>query len=78
MRKKITVTAVIVLLLIMLIPIKMECDDGGTVVYQAVLYGITERHSLDMEDGKYGYYIGTEVRVLLFDVYDDVEFVPFK
>lgn len=78
MRKKITITAVIVLLLIMLVPIKAECDDGGTVVYQAVLYGITECHSLYTKDGVDGYYIGTEVRILFFDVYDAVEFVPGK
>lgn len=78
MIKKITIIAVIVLLFIMLVPIKTELKDGGTVKYSAILYGITKRHSLDMKDGKSGYYIGTKFRILFFDVYDDVKFVPFK
>ena len=76
MKKKIKVISIIILLFIMLIPIKMECDDGGTVVYSAILYGITKCHSMFTKDGVDGYNIGTEVRILFFDVYDDVEFVP--
>lgn len=76
MRKKITVTAVIVLFLIMLIPIKTELKDGGTIKYSAILYGITERHSIYTKDEVDGYNIGTEVRILFFNVYDDVKFVP--
>ena len=76
MKKKITVISVIILLFIMLIPVKMECDDGGTVNYSAILYGITKRHSMYTKDGLNGYDIGTEVRILFFEVYNDVEFVP--
>ena len=76
MRKKITVTAVIVLFLIMLISIKTELKDGGTIKYSAILYGITKCHSMFTKDGVDGYNIGTEVRILFFNVYDDVKFVP--
>ena len=76
MRKKITVISVIVLLLIMILPIRIEIKDGGTVSYSAILYGITKRHSMYTKDGVNGYDIGTEVRILFFEVYNDVEFVP--
>ncbi len=78
MRKKTIVTAVIVLVLIMLIPIKTELKDGGTVSYSAILYGITKRHSMHIKDGVNGYDIGIEVRILFFEVYNDVKFVPNK
>lgn len=75
MKKKI---AVIIILIIMLIPIKFGVKDGGTVVYKAVLYSVTKRHEMSgppiQPTG--GYYIGTEIKILFFEVYNDVGFVP--
>lgn len=75
MKKKIVV---IIILIIMLIPIKFGFKDGGTVEYKAVLYSVTKRHEISGPPihPTYGYYIGTEVKILFFEVYSDVEFVP--
>lgn len=78
-KKKIGIIAVLAVLIIMLIPIKSHIKDGGTVKYNAILYGITKHHEMiSSPNGKYGYNIGTTVRILLFDVYDNVEFRPME
>lgn len=81
-KKIIGIIAVLAVLIIMLIPVKSQYLDGGTVSYDAVLYGITKYHSTYSEhsspNGKAGYNIGTTVRILWFDVYDNVEFVPME
>lgn len=80
MKKKLRMIIPVIIALILLVPIPMHAKDGGTVAYNAVLYGVTKRHSMWNEggtpDGTFGYLIGTEVRILWFTVYDDVEFVP--
>lgn len=58
----------------MLFPLKIELKDGGTKEYVAVLYSVTHKHSLDSKDGVSGYSIGTIVRVLFFEIYNDVTF----
>lgn len=77
-KKKIGIIAVLAVLIIMLIPKVAIYKDGGTVKYNAILYGITKHHSIYFDPGspKDGYNIGTTVRILWFDVYDNVKFVP--
>ncbi len=79
-KKKIGIIAVFAVLIIMLFPIKSQYLDGGTVEYNAVLYGVTKQHSIisgiASPTGENGYNIGTRVRILWFEVYNDVEFVP--
>lgn len=81
-KKKIGIIAVLAVLIIMLIPVKSQYDDNGTVKYNAILYGITKHHEIYSErsspNGKAGGNIGTTVRILWFDVYDNVEFRPMK
>ena len=78
-KKKIGIIAVLAVLIIMLIPITSHIKDGGTVKYNAILYGITKHHSEYISpNGKDGYNIGTTVRILWFDVYDNVKFVPLE
>ena len=49
-------------------------------LYKAVFYGVTKEHSIISDlispTGENGYNIGTRVRILWFEVYNDVEFVP--
>lgn len=71
MKKKIIVILSVIIALVLLIPIPSYFKDGGTVEYNAVLYGVTKRHSL--QNG--GYNIGTDIRILWFEVYSDVEFI---
>lgn len=60
----------------MLIPMRTQYKDGGTVVYRAILYSVTKQHSLAVSEHRKGCNIGTEVRILFWEVYSDVEFVP--
>ena len=68
----------VLLLLALTIPIRTSLKDGGTVSYQAILYGITKQHSMTIQNHANGYDIGTIVRILFFTVYDDVHFVSEK
>ena len=61
---------------VLLIPRPVGIDDGGTVIYTAVLYQVTMQHSMAYEGETFGYLTGTRVRVLFFEVYSDVKFVP--
>ncbi len=76
MKKTITILCAILLIAFLLVPMVYEADDGGTRQYVAPLYSVTRAHSLHSENGADGYLTGTIVRVLFFEVYDDVIFVP--
>ncbi len=79
-KKKIGIIAALAVLIIMIFPIKSQIKDGGTVKYDAVFYGVTKEHSIISDlispTGENGYNIWTRVRILWFEVYNDVEFVP--
>jgi hypothetical protein len=74
MKKRILI--LIIVLLFLLTPIPLRLKDGGTVEYTAILYKVTKRHAMTFQDDVEGYDIGTEIRVLWFDVYNDTAFVP--
>ncbi len=80
MKKTIVIIITAIVAVILLFPIKSQIKDGGTVEYNAVLYGVTKQHSMISDiaspTGENGYNIGTRVRILWFEVYNDVEFVP--
>ena len=62
--------------MILLIPHKTFVKDGGTVIYNAILYTITKVNSLssieEMKNGK-NYYEGTIISILGIEVYNDVK-----
>ena len=67
----------ILLAVVLLIPwYHVGIDDGGTEIYTAALYRVTLQHTMHWEGENFGYLTGTKVRILFFDVYDDVQFVP--
>ena len=75
MKKKICVIVVVALLVLMLIPMKMHLNDGGTTVYSAVLYTVTDWHRFNDEysegDTLVPEYIeGVTVRIFGMLVYD--------
>lgn len=82
MKKTIVIIITAIVAVILLFPIKSQIKDGGTVKYDAVFYGVTKEHSIISDlispTGEFGYDIGTRVRILWFEVYNDVEFVPNK
>ncbi len=77
-RKKVCIASTVLLALVLLFPLKFEYKDGGTKEYAALLYSITYKHSLDIKDSVHGYSIGTIVRVLFFEIYNDVTFFSYE
>ncbi|MBQ8315264.1 MAG: hypothetical protein IJX95_05940 [Lachnospiraceae bacterium] len=78
MKKRImTVICLVLVAFVLLVPIPLRYKDGGTVKYSALLYSVTNVHSIVTQyvaEGEYkdGYEVGTIVRVLGFEVYNDV------
>lgn len=73
MKKKIIII-ICVILVIMLIPVRLQLKDGGTVEYKSILYKVSKVHrTIDN-----GFDIGTEIRILGFKVFDNVESVYEK
>lgn len=57
-----------ILLLAALIPVRYRLKDGGTVVYKAVLYEVTDWHALTGVEDEYK--TGVTVEILGLEVYD--------
>jgi hypothetical protein len=77
MKKKVCTIVVIALLVLMLIPVKMYLEDGGTKIYRAVLYEVVDMHRLNPEynedDSVPQYIEGTILRILGIEVYNSVQ-----
>ena len=63
MKKKVIIL-ICVILVIMLIPVRLQLKDGGTVEYKSILYKVSKVHRLIDN----GFDIGTEIRILGFKV----------
>lgn len=72
MKKIIIITICVLLALILLIPIPLRLKDGGTVVYQAVLYRVEDVHRLD-HNSEDGYIDGIVIKILRFEIYNSIE-----
>lgn len=69
-KKTLAVTAIIVVLVILLTPIRMNLKDGGSVRYKSMVYEVTKIHQLAPEvDGVKPYIDGFEVKILGMTVY---------
>jgi len=74
MKKKIIIIACILLALVLLIPLPMHLMDGGTVVYQAVLYRVEDVHRLNPDmDSDQEYLEGIIVSILGIEVLNTVQ-----
>lgn len=75
MKKKWIKILCVVIALIMLVPIPMQLKDGGTVEYTAILYKVSDVHSLahpeDVEKGQ-EFYEGIIIEILGFQIYNNV------
>lgn len=72
MKKKTKIIILILAILILLTPIRMNLKDGGSVRYKALLYEITKIHQLDLvenDDRVKPYIEGLEIKVLSMRVY---------
>ena len=62
------------MVIILLIPIPMRLKDGGTVVYNAILYQVEDVRRIDPEaTSEDDYLAGTIIKILGIEVYNDVE-----
>ena len=73
MKKKVIIGICVLLIIIALIPVRVHYEDGGSVAYKAILYKITNVHSIGAEDTSEDEYLeGTIVKILGIEVYNDV------
>lgn len=71
MKKKLLRITILIITVILLFPIPIRYKDGGTVEYKAVLYSITDYHSLKGVDG---YDTGIEIKLLGLTIYENTTF----
>ena len=69
-RKTFAILAIIVILLILLTPIRMNLNDGGSVSYKSLIYEVTKIHQYDPEfDDVKPYIDGIEIKILGMRIY---------
>ncbi len=69
-KKGFIITLVIIVLLILLFPVRMNLKDGGSVRYKALLYEVTKIHQLNHNvEGVKPYIDGYEIKILGMRVY---------
>lgn len=73
MKKKVIIGLCTLLTIILLLPIPLHLKDGGTVEYKAVLYSVQRVHKLGSVDSVQKYLEGTVVKVLGFEVFNNVK-----
>ena len=82
MKKKIVIGIVVIFMLVLLLPIRLQMKDGGSVQYKAVLYTVTKYHqiTLEMDDENKGvvdsgHLVGWGVEVLGLEIFNNVKYV---
>ena len=69
-RKKIIIIAIVLFVVILLTPIRMNLKDGGSVRYKSLVYEVTKMHQLAPEvEGAKPYIDGFEIKILGMTVY---------
>ncbi len=73
MKRKIIIGLCILASFLLLFPHPSDCDDGGSVCYEAPLYSVTKVHALHPSaKGINTIVTGTVVEILGFTVFDNV------
>ena len=73
MKKIIIILICVLMLIVCLIPRCFHLEDGGSVVYDAILYDVIKVHKLSENILDKEYIEGTRVLILGIEVYNDVE-----
>lgn len=76
MKKKIIITAFIIITFVLLFPVKSQLKDGGTVEYRALLYKISKVHRLVLREAmekKKQYDDGMIIEILGVEVFNNVQ-----
>ena len=75
MKKKAIIIVCVLLAIVLLFPIPLRLRDGGTVQYKAILYTVSDVHSLatveDQEAGK-EFNEGIIIEILGFEIVNNV------
>ncbi len=76
MKRKITIIIAVILALLLLTPVPIRYDDGGSVQYKAVLYSVYDIHRINPDMDTEDMYIeGIIIKVLGMKVYDSTQYV---
>lgn len=68
------IAVIIVALVILLTPIRMDLKDGGSVRYKSLIYEVTKIHKLSPDvDGVKPYIDGFEVKILGITIYRETD-----
>ena len=70
--KKAIIIILILVALILLFPIREQAKDGGTVLYNAILYDVYDVHRLSTEEGK-DFDEGIIIEILGYEVFNNVK-----
>ncbi|MCL2672349.1 MAG: hypothetical protein FWF10_10000 [Clostridiales bacterium] len=85
-KKRIIIIIAAILLLVLCVPVRGELDDGGSIIYRAVIYSVEDCHALwinregswgytpEFEEGAEGYMTGLQVSVFGIVVFDNTKF----
>lgn len=69
-KKTFAIIAIIVVLVILLTPIRMNFNDGGSVSYKSLVYEVTKIHQYNPEfDNVKPYIDGIEIKIFGMTVY---------
>ena len=71
MKKKVIIMVIFVLL-VLLVPIPMSLNDGGTIEYKALLYKVSKIHRLNA-NSLTGYEDGITIEILGLKIYENVD-----
>ena len=82
MKKKIVIGIVVFVMLVLLVPIRLQMKDGGSVQYKAVLYTVTKYHQITMEmddenEGiiDSGHLDGWGIEILGIEIFNNTKYV---
>ena len=73
MKKKILVAICILLGCLLFIPVPLRLKDGGTVIYQAILYSVEDIHRLNHAEAESPYVEGIRIKILGLEIYHKEE-----
>lgn len=75
MNRKIAVVVIIVVaLVILLFPIRLQKRDGGSVEYKAITYSITKYHKItSLETDEHFYFDGWRIELFGITLRDDID-----
>ena len=70
--KKIIAAFLIIVVIALLIPFRIQYKDGGSVQYKAALYSVWKMHAVypGANENEIVYLKGTRIRILFWEVYD--------